>query len=119
MALGFGEKKIPMVEIPTASEKTGLPDPMRRDPAIETGVYGYDVERPGPRERKMSRIAGPGSDNDSAISVGKQIELEATSSIKYRTCSWPKVNSHFRFSVFCDWRFGDLSGCEGQARNRG
>lgn len=98
MALGFGGKKTaPVVEIPTTSDHTGVRDPMRRDPNIETGVYGYDVEKTGPRERKMSRIAGPGlgrdSDSDSAISVGKQIELEANSSIKYRTCSWPKVSS--------------------------
>lgn len=100
MALGFGQKKqAPVVEIPTTSDHTDVRDPMRRDPNLETGVYGYDVEKTGPRERKMSRIAGPGlgrdSDSDSAISVGKQIELEANSSIKYRTCSWPKVSSIF------------------------
>jgi len=45
----------------------------------------------------MSRVGGPipgivgDSDADSALSVGKQLELEATNSIKYRTCSWPKV----------------------------
>ncbi|KAA6410786.1 MAG: N amino acid transport system [Lasallia pustulata] len=95
MALGFGRKKTPGVENQTTSDKTGVRDHVSRDPAIETGVYGYDVEKTGPRERKMSRIAGPGlgrdSDTDSALSVGKQIELEATSSIKYRTCSWPKT----------------------------
>ena len=102
MALGFGRKKeAAVVEIPTTSDhNTGVRDPMRRDPAVETGVYGYDVEKTGPRERKMSRIAGPWLDTDSAISVGKQIELEATSSIKYRTCSWPKVNSRFHFVRF-------------------
>jgi hypothetical protein len=68
-----------------------------RDPALETGVYGYDVEKNGPKERKMSRVGGPipgivgDSDADSAMSVGKQLELESTNSIKYRTCSWPKV----------------------------
>ena len=69
-----------------------------RDPALETGIYGYDIEKNGPKERKMSRVGGPipgtvgDSDTDSAMSVGKQLELEATNSIKYRTCSWPKVN---------------------------
>lgn len=69
-----------------------------RDPALETGVYGYDIEKNGPQGRKMSRVGGPipgivgDSDADSALSVGKQLELEATNSIKYRTCSWPKVN---------------------------
>ena len=99
MALGFGQKT-PVVENQATSDETGVRDHVSRDPAIETGVYGYDVEKTGRRERKMSRIAGPGlgrdSDTDSAMSVGKQIELEATSSIKYRTCSWPKVNNRFR-----------------------
>jgi len=73
-----------------------------RDPALETGVYGYDVEKNEPKERKMSRVGGPvpgivgDSDADSALSVGKQLELEATNSIKYRTCSWPKVNCRSR-----------------------
>lgn len=72
-----------------------------RDPPLETGVYGYDVEKNGPQERKMSRVGGPipgivgDSDADSALSVGKQLELEATNSIKYRTCSWPKVTGLF------------------------
>ncbi len=44
--------------------------------------------------RKGSRIAGVmgGSETDSQLSVGKQLELESTNSIKYRTCSWQKVN---------------------------
>lgn len=53
--------------------------------------------------RKMSRIdrpitgsiAGAGVIDDdmtgASISVGKQMELEAGNSIKYRTCSWYKV----------------------------
>ena len=42
----------------------------------------------------MSRVAGViggEADQDSQLSVGKQLELEATNSIKYRTCSWQKV----------------------------
>ena len=61
----------------------------------EEGQY-YDAESPGDkRGRKMSRIAGVmggESDQDSEFGVGKQLELEATNSIKYRTCSWQKVN---------------------------
>ncbi|MCJ1360138.1 MAG: hypothetical protein MMC33_010141 [Icmadophila ericetorum] len=61
----------------------------QKDPTLETGVYGYDVEKQG---RKMSRVGDPlTSDSDSGLSVGKQMELEATNSIKYRTCSWPKT----------------------------
>lgn len=50
--------------------------------------------------RKMNRIDKPksagehgsgDSDTDSATTVGKQMEMEAGNSIKYRTCSWPKV----------------------------
>lgn len=68
-----------------------------RDPPLETGVYGYDVEKTEERPRKMSRLGGPKSigitdtDEDSVVSVGKQMEMEASNSIKYRTCSWPKV----------------------------
>ena len=51
----------------------------------------YDPENADGKGRKMSRVVGD-SDTDSALSVGKQLELEQTNSIKYRTCSWPKVN---------------------------
>ena len=60
------------------------------------GQY-YDPEKNGKDGgRKMSRIAGlvgGESDQDSQWGVGKQLELEATNSIKYRTCSWQKVAS--------------------------
>ncbi|KAL8689890.1 MAG: hypothetical protein Q9218_004539 [Villophora microphyllina] len=69
-----------------------------RDPPFETGIYGYDVEKTQERGRKMSRIGGPkdigvgDSDADSEdMSVGKQMEMEASNAIKYRTCSWPKT----------------------------
>ncbi len=69
-----------------------------RDPALETGVYGYDVEKTEEHKgRKMSRVGGTiltDSDEDSVMSVGKQLELESTNSIKYRTCSWQKVNNY-------------------------
>ena len=61
----------------------------------EEGQY-YDAESTGGKGgRKMSRIAGVmggESDQDSQFGVGKQLELEATNSIKYRTCSWQKVS---------------------------
>ena len=64
----------------------------------EEGQY-YDAESPGDnRGRKMSRIAGATvgeSDQGSQLDVGKQMELEATNSIKYRTCSWQKVIRSF------------------------
>ena len=66
-------------------------------PQYQGGVFGSDPEKAegGPKYRKMSRIGGPGivgdSDTDSTLSVGKQLELEQSNSIKYRTCSWQKV----------------------------
>lgn len=59
------------------------------------GAFGSDPEKADP-SRKMSRVGGglnADTDVDSTISVGKQIELEQTQSIKYRTCSWQKVGS--------------------------
>ena len=60
----------------------------------EEGQY-YDAESTGEKGgRKMNRIAGVmggESDRDSQLDVGKQLELEATNSIKYRTSSWQKV----------------------------
>lgn len=69
----------------------------------EEGQY-YDPENNGDKGgRKMSRIAGVmggESDQDSQLSVGKQLELEATNSIKYRTCSWQKVIGSFSSPCF-------------------
>ena len=63
-------------------------------PIKDEGQY-YDTESNEDKGgRKMSRIAGVmGGDVDqnSELGVGKQLELEATNSIKYRTCSWQKV----------------------------
>lgn len=70
---------------------------LHRDPPLETGVYGYDVEKNEERSRKMNRVGGPkaiglsDTDEDSVVSVGKQVEMEASNAIKYRTCSWQKV----------------------------
>ena len=68
------------------------------------GFSPNDAEKQGGTTgpRKMSRIDRPVTksitgdipDDDAtetSISVGKQMELEAGNSIKYRTCSWPKV----------------------------
>ncbi|KAK4993825.1 hypothetical protein LTR50_000038 [Elasticomyces elasticus] len=54
----------------------------------------YEPETGGPTGRKMSRIDAKsvvGTDSDSDMTVGKQMELEAGNAIKYRTCSWPKT----------------------------
>ena len=63
-----------------------------------------DVE--GGRDRKMSRIGAPvsgtsASDSDLAISIEKQMELEANNSIKYRTCSWQKASQASASCQFC------------------
>ena len=83
MALGFGSKSRPVED--TTQEIDTSPNP--------EGTYGFDPEKGGERERKMSRVGGAGviADTDSQLSVGKQLELEATNSIKYRTCTWQKV----------------------------
>ena len=68
------------------AEKLDSSDKQLSDP----GHDGYDLENP--TGRRMSRIDKPlDSDTDSSLSVGKQIEKEASNAIKYRTCSWPKV----------------------------
>lgn len=59
----------------------------------------YDPESTREGNRKMSRVGGPirlaDSDAESAVSVRKQLELEAENQIKYRTCSWQKVHQTF------------------------
>lgn len=63
----------------------------------------YDPKHTGEIDRKMGRVVAPillpDSDVESALSVGKQLELEAENQIKYRTCSWQKVNQMF-LSIF-------------------
>ena len=88
MALGFGTKSRtvdhPVQEI---NANNGSPNS-----AEKQGEF-YDPEANNDKGRKMSRIGGTlgESDTDSQLTVGKQLELEATNSIKYRTCSWQKV----------------------------
>ena len=57
----------------------------------------HDPERTGQRDRRMNRVVPSKADSDveSAVSVGKQLELESENQIKYRTCSWQKVNRMF------------------------
>ncbi|KAI4184699.1 MAG: hypothetical protein L6R41_004560 [Letrouitia leprolyta] len=94
MALGRKSKAAP-----DGSNKSSSLDEKRephRDPALETGVYGYDVEKNEEPGRKMSRLGGPAAigidaDEEAVVTVGKQRELEANNSIKYRTCSWQKT----------------------------
>ena len=51
-----------------------------------------------PDGRKMSRIGPPPGalkvtlDSDSQDEISRLVELEAGNAIKYRTCSWQKVN---------------------------
>jgi hypothetical protein len=59
---------------------------------------GHDPENA--TGRRMSRIDKPlDSDTDSSLSVGKQIEMEASNAIKYRSCSWPKVCLNILHSI--------------------
>ena len=85
MALGFGNKSRPVEN--TNQDIDASPNPENN--------YGYDAEKGGDKERKMSRVGGVGiiADSDSQLSVGKQVELEASNAIKYRTCTWQKVSS--------------------------
>ena len=88
MALGFGRKSRPVED--TTHDLDASPNP--------DAPYGSDPEKGGDeKDRKMSRVAGQGdmADSDSQMSVGKQLELEATNSIKYRTCTWQKVTRSF------------------------
>ncbi|KAL9045378.1 MAG: hypothetical protein Q9214_001561 [Letrouitia sp. 1 TL-2023] len=87
----------PAKDVPLEGEKANI--------ETKGGGYGYDPEKTEGRERKLSRIGGPAaigladSDAGSAMSVGKQVELESNNSIKYRTCSWQKAVDNDR--EFC------------------
>jgi len=98
MALGNGAAKdTTAVDAPSEETKTDRGTSHMRDPAFQTGVYGYDTEKQAESGRKLSRVgpALPGTvadgDSESEMSVGKQMELESNNSIKYRTCSWKKT----------------------------
>ena len=67
-------------------------DPEKYGPTYETDPEGGTFGG-----RKMSRVDGKtmttsaDTDSDSGLSVGKQIELEQSQAIRYRTCTWQKV----------------------------
>ena len=92
MALGFGtrSRKVDNNTQPITADNRLVTsvDAMDEKPA-----YPYDAESNEKGGKKLNRIAPllHASDSDTDLSVGKQLELEATNSIKYRTCSWPKV----------------------------
>ncbi|MCJ1380481.1 hypothetical protein MMC17_003586 [Xylographa soralifera] len=102
MALGFG-KRANVVETNPNTITQDRATAHARDPAFETGVYGYDTEKQGESGRKLSRVGGTGvlgdSDAESEMSVGKQMEAESMNSIKYRTCSWQKVTEPHDIAV--------------------
>ncbi|KAL2042887.1 hypothetical protein N7G274_004647 [Stereocaulon virgatum] len=87
MALGMKTRKVD-----NDTRDISITNDLTTDTQEKTG-YGYDLESNQKGGRKMSRIAVArgDSDSDSTLSVGKQLELEATNSIKYRTCSWQKT----------------------------
>lgn len=55
--------------------------------ALRAQKYGNRIDKP----RTRSIVAGADDASDTSVSVGKQMELESTNSIKYRTCSWQKT----------------------------
>ena len=70
--------------------------PQTLDPEKHANPYETDAEQAGYNgDRKMSRVDGKtlttDTDSESGLSVGKQIELEQSQAIKYRTCSWQKT----------------------------
>lgn len=81
------------MDSPPIDEKFGMKG------SFDPEKHGRDLEGQGQQDRRLSRIgppigslAGLETDSDSGLTVGKQIELECANAIKYRTCSWPKVN---------------------------
>lgn len=85
MALGFNGGRSVDNDTPITNSEYAPKSENEKDGAAFDG-YDGDVEK----GRKMSRVLVPGEDGDQ-YHVGKQMELEATNSIKYRTCSWKKV----------------------------
>lgn len=106
MALGFGSKKsVDSNDVDPKSTSPHAPDD--KNVLDTSGNYGAGYDQEGQRthgDRPMRRISEPivkpviggvvggsGSDSDSTMSVGKQIAMEESNAIKYRTCSWPKT----------------------------
>lgn len=100
MALGFGRKKSVDDDRKPSPSRAVADDKNVLDTSGNYGA-GYDSEAVRAHgDRPMRRISEPiikpviptsGSDSDSTVSVGKQIALEESNAIKYRTCSWPKT----------------------------
>lgn len=76
------------------------------DSAVLKGS-GYDAEKIE-RRRRLNRICSPlipaNSDAGSTLTVGKLQELEESNQIKYRTCSWKKVNRIFSSNLEALWQ---------------
>jgi hypothetical protein len=55
------------------------------------------------KDPELGRIESPSRRDmdDSSITVGKQMELEAGNAIKYRTCSWQKTASLLFSEYIC------------------
>ena len=107
MAIGLFKKGSRTVDNDT-SDLDRKPSPQSGSGSGSFG--GYDPESHDEKGRKMSRIAGPGAvtTDEEKLDVGKQLELESTNSIKYRTCSWQKVNQRAPLS-FPSRQGGDSS----------
>lgn len=88
MALGMKSRKVDTNTTHEIDANNASPDYTEKDREY------YDPEANNEKGRKKSVIASGaiGDTDDASLTVGKQLELEATNSIKYRTCSWQKVN---------------------------
>lgn len=59
----------------------------------QENIVGDEEDAGKPASNRGSPLIGPNIplDDESRLSVAKQVELEAGNAIKYRTCSWQKV----------------------------
>jgi hypothetical protein len=72
------------------------PEELAMDPEKQGGPRrGSRIDKP---ITKPIVMGGDTSDTETQTSVGKQMELEADNAIKYRTCSWQKVNYAVSFA---------------------
>lgn len=99
MALGFGNKKSGDSDVERKNSPNTSDDKHVLDTSGNYGAgYDHEAQQHDPPMRRISEpIVKPviggvhESDSDSTMSVGKQIALEESNAIKYRTCSWPKT----------------------------
>ena len=84
------------MEVPSSNRNNNNNNLDSSDNVDEKPIGGWDLENNhGTPERKMSRITDPLpgiAPTEESSELGKQIEMESNNAIKYRTCSWPKVN---------------------------